>query len=271
MNVIVTGAASGIGCRLATLLVRAGHSLIATDIDFARLKQASTELYWPADSVLIAQQDVASPRAWAELMAVAEKRFGRLDAVVNVAGVLRVEAVQALRPESIALQIDVNVKGVMLGTQAAAGLMVRQQHGHIVNIASLAALAPIPGIAVYSGSKFAVRGFSLAAAQELEPHGVVVSVVCPDAVDTPMVDYQLDQPGAALTFSGPRVLTTDEVASAIVQLLARPRRELVIPWRRGLLARVSNLLPRALNRRLIKRLASKGRDRQELLRGQRGA
>ncbi|MGD9723501.1 MAG: SDR family NAD(P)-dependent oxidoreductase [Pirellulales bacterium] len=274
MNIIVTGAASGIGCRLVTLLARAGHSLIATDLDFARLKAVAAEFYWPTSNVVVAQQDVASARAWAELSAFAAVRFATWDVLVNVAGVLRVEPVSKLKPENVALQLDVNLKGVILGTQAAAERMVQQRRGHIVNVASMAALAPVPGIAVYSATKFAVRGFSLAAAAELEPAGVCVSVVCPDAVDTPMVDYQVDQAGAALTFSGPRILSTDEVARAIMGLLDKPRRELVIPWSRGFVAKTSNLLPEFLRRRLIARLTRKGRARQEALqthRGPRGA
>jgi 3-oxoacyl-[acyl-carrier protein] reductase len=271
MIVVVTGAASGIGCRLVTLLARAGHSLVASDIDLVRLERSAIEFYWPAQSVKVVGHDVASPRAWAELMVLAVDRYKSLDCLINVAGVLRVEPVHELKPESVALQIDVNTKGVILGTQAAAGVMVRQGHGHIINVASLAALAPIPGISVYSASKFAVRGFSLAAAQELEPRGVRVSVVCPDAVDTPMVDYQLDHAAAALTFSGPRILTTDEVARAIIGLLDRPRLELVIPWRRGLLAKTSTLLPGFLHRWVVKRLTRKGTRRQKEIRDRRGS
>ena len=266
MNIVVTGAASGIGCRLVTFLARDGHAVIATDIDFTRLRAAAKEFYWPDDSVVTAQQDVASPRAWAELAAFAVERFDSLDALVNVAGVIRVEAVEKLTPEAVHLQIDANTKGVILGTQAAAGVMVRQRRGHIVNVASLAGVAPIPGISVYSASKFAVRGFSLAAAQELEPQGVNVSVICPDVVDTPMVDDQLDHAGAALTFSGPRILSTDTVARAIVDLLAKPREEICIPWRRGLLAKTSRLMPRFLNRWVVRRLTNKGLAKQEAVR-----
>jgi 3-oxoacyl-[acyl-carrier protein] reductase len=270
MNIVVTGAASGIGCRLVTLLSRAGHSVVAGDVDLARLEHSATEFYWPTQSVKIVGHDVTSPRAWAELVALTVERFQTLDCLINVAGVLRVEPVHELRPESVVLQIDVNTKGVILGTQAAAAVMVRQGRGQIINVASLAALAPIPGISVYSASKFAVRGFSLAAAQELESRGVHVSVVCPDAVDTPMVDYQLDQTGAALTFSGPRILSTDEVARAIIGLLAKPRLELVIPWRRGLVAKTSTLLPRFLHRWLVRRLTRKGLDRQKEIREKHG-
>src|SRR5205823_4569252 len=112
------------------------------------------------------------------------------------------------------------------------------RHGHIINIASMAALAPIPGISLYSASKYAVRGFSLAAAQELRAHGVYVTVVCPDAVQTPMLDAQLAHDEAAATFSGPRLLTVEEVGRAIIgQGLARRPLEIYLPPSRGWLAR----------------------------------
>ncbi len=107
----------------------------------------------------------------------------------------------------VELQIGVNLKGVIYGTREAARLMLRQpdlaRRGHIVNIASLAALAPIPGLTVYSATKYAVRAFSLAAAEELRPLGIAVTVVCPDAVKTPMLDLQVGYEEAALTFTAP--------------------------------------------------------------------
>src|SRR5690606_20076022 len=115
---------------------------------------------------------------------------GSLDLLLNVAGVLRPGHVHVLSAGEIDLHLDVNAKGVMYGTQAAAREMVRHGGGQIINIASMAALAPIPGIALYSASKFAVRAFSLAVAYELAPHNVRVSVICPDAVSTPMLDLQ---------------------------------------------------------------------------------
>ena len=270
MNVVVTGAASGIGRRLVTLLAAAGHHLIAADIEQHALEQLAIDSSWPRDRVLLVALDVRSSDAWKTVLGEVTSHWRSLDALVNVAGVLRVEPVDQLKADSVALQLDVNSKGVILGTQAAASVMVPQKHGRIINVASMAALAPVPGISVYSASKFAVRGFSLAAAQELEPHGVQVSVVCPDAVDTPMVDYQLDFPTAALTFSGPRILSADEVARAVANMLqGKPRLELVIPWSRGFLARISMMLPRGLVRRISQSLTRKGLARQQDIRRQR--
>jgi 3-oxoacyl-[acyl-carrier protein] reductase len=270
MNIIVTGAASGIGCRLVTLLAEAGHAVLATDVDESALRRSADTCRWPSNTVWLRTLNVANAQEWADVATVAGERFGPIDAVINVAGVLRVEYVGELKAESIAAQLDVNTKGVILGTQTAAAAMIPRRRGHIINVASMAALAPVPGIAVYSASKFAVRGFSLAAAQELEPHGIHVSVVCPDAVATPMVDYQLDYAGAAMTFSGPRILSADEVARAIVGLLSNPRGELTIPWSRGMLAKLSMFFPNALRRWVTSQLTKRGLARQQEFRQRQG-
>ena len=91
-------------------------------------------------------------------------RGGRIDVLMNVAGIIAPGKVHEITADRMLSHLDVNARGVMLGTQAAARQMVRQGQGHIINIASLAGLAPIPGIAPYTASKFAVRGFSLAVA-----------------------------------------------------------------------------------------------------------
>jgi 3-oxoacyl-[acyl-carrier protein] reductase len=143
--------------------------------------------------------------------------------------------------------------------------MVEQGHGHVVNIASLAGHCPVPGLALYAASKFAVRGFSLAAALELRPHGVFVSVVCPDAVQTPMLDRQVPFPEAALSFSGARPLTVEEVAGAIVEnvLVKRPL-EVLIPGPRGVLARATSVWP-GLALRLAPLMTRRGAERQQAL------
>jgi 3-oxoacyl-[acyl-carrier protein] reductase len=208
--------------------------------------------------------DVRDPEHWKALIDEVISDGGKLDVLLNVAGVVRPEFAHQLTPENISLQMDVNAKGLILGCQAAAKVMADDRSGHIVNIASLAGIAPIRGISIYSASKFAVRGFSLAIAQELAPLGVKVSVVCPDAVDTPMVDYQLHFPEAAMTFSGPRILTTDEVVRTIVDdVLVHQPIEMIIPKSRAFIVRLAAALPARLMRWYGEKLVAKGREAQE--------
>ncbi len=262
---VLTGAASGIGRHLAGRLLREGHRLLATDVDETQLQVAARDDAWPADRALLRAHDVRDAPVWPEVVDLAVRTWGHLDVMLNVAGVLRPSRVHAHDAADVDLHLDVNAKGVIHGTRAAAARMVEQGHGHVVNIASLAGHCPVPGLALYAASKFAVRGFSLAAALELRPLGVFVSVVCPDAVQTPMLDRQVPCPEAALSFSGPRPLTVQEVASAIVEniLVKRPL-EVLIPGPRGVLARATSVWP-GLALRLAPLMLRRGAERQQAL------
>lgn len=242
----LTGCASGIGRHLAEVLLAAGHEVFATDLDEAGLRThaAANARAWPVERAHLRRLDVTQAGAWQLVFAEAERVMGRVDVLINIAGYLLPGFVGDFDPESVHRHLDVNTKGVIFGTHTAARHMLARGDGHIINIASLAVLAPIPGISLYSASKYAVRGFSLAAAQELRPRGVAVSVVCPDAVQTPMLDLQVGYKEAALTFSGSRILSVADVADAIVRrVLPRRPLELHLPRSRALLARLADLFP----------------------------
>ena len=261
-TILVTGCASGIGCELTKTLLEAGHRVLATDRVLPPLEQAARG--WPAvgpERLQLRALDVTDPLAWEAAVAAARQRFGGLDVLVSVAGVLVPGWAHELSDEAVDLQLDVNVKGVVHGVRAVVPGMIAQGHGHVVNVASLAALAPVSGLAVYCASKHAVRGFSLSVALELRRHGIAVTVVCPDAVQTPMLDVQRDVEAAAMTFSGPRVLTAREVSEAIVRALDERPLELVLPPSRGWLAKLAELVPEA-GRVLEPALRWQGRRRQ---------
>lgn len=245
--VLITGAASGIGRRTAQLLVERGDRVLALDVNEVALHELART--WPADRTAARRLDVRDADSWTAALDDACARWGRVDVLLNIAGVLIPGRTHEAALETIERQLDVNAKGLMIGTRLTSERMVRQGHGHVVNIASLAALVPVPGIGAYSASKFAVRAYSIAAARELAPHGVAVSVVCPDLVDTPMLDAQLDHAEAALAFSGPRALTADEVARCVVErVLVTREREVWLPRYRGWLARLSEVIPGVADR-----------------------
>jgi 3-oxoacyl-[acyl-carrier protein] reductase len=264
--VLLTGAASGIGRHLAGLLSARGDRLLATDVNLAALEATARHDAWPLDRVQLAALDVRDPAGWRQTIQRAVDTWGKLDVLLNVAGVIQPGLVHAQTPRDIDSHLDINAKGVIYGTQAAAAVMVAQRNGQIVNLASMAALAAVPGLALYTASKWAVRGFSLAIAQELAPHGVRVSIIYPDAVETPMLDKQLDYQEAALTFSGPRLLSVDEVGRAIVeQALDQGRLEVIIPWSRGLLSKLTSCFP-AMAARVLPTLTAKGLKKQSAVR-----
>jgi 3-oxoacyl-[acyl-carrier protein] reductase len=245
---VVTGCASGIGRSLARRLHAMGHSLLATDVNEVGLREAAEADGWAASERAVARAlDVRDPRAWRETIAAAVERWGRLDALVNVAGVLVATWAHESTDTQVEQLIDINTKGMLHGTNAALRVMVPQKSGHVVNVASLAGIVPVPGLALYSASKHAVRAYSIAVAQEVRRHGVYVTAVCPAVVRTPMMDIQIDREEAAFTFSGSRPLEPEEVVSAIVDraLVRRPLELVVEPpgGIQGLAAKIGNVLP----------------------------
>lgn len=246
--VVVTGGASGIGKQLANDALARGHQVMATDLDEEGLAAAATAGDWKSTGRAETRVlDVRDADAWSSVLDDCTARFGRVDTLINVAGFLDAAWVCDISDRSVDVTIDVNVKGVILGTRAAAARMTTQGTGHIINFASLAGIAPLPGNSVYCASKHAVRGFSLSAGIELRAQGVHVTVVCPGPVETPMLDIQMDREEAALTFSAKRPLTTREVSDAVFGQVfkARPL-ELVLPAPRsgqGTMSRLANLFP----------------------------
>ena len=261
-RILLTGCASGIGRRLSERLAADGHKLVLTDVNLDALGAVAKDNDWSDEQVTLEALDVRDADRWQQVVDAMVARLGGIDVLMNIAGVIRPGKVHELTPDDISFHIDTNTKGVMFGTQAAARHMVERGEGHIINVASLAGISPIPGISLYSASKFAVRGFTLAVAHELRPLGVAVTVVCPDAVQTPMVDLQLDYPDAALTFSSGRMLTADDVVEAIVgRAMKRRPLEITLPWHRALLARLVGFKP-SLAAPLIRRLTKAGLKRQ---------
>src|SRR4030095_1574525 len=115
---------------------------------------------WPAERAAIARLDVTDPKSWQAALERVRTMWGELDVLYNIAGYLAPGWAAEVRLEDIGRHLDINVKGVMYGTRLAAEMMLAQRHGHIVNIGSMAAYVPVPGLSLYSASKFAVRAFS---------------------------------------------------------------------------------------------------------------
>lgn len=269
LRMVLTGCASGIGRHLAATLSDRGHRILATDLDEKALTAEAERRGWRADRVLLRKLDVRSEEDWDAALEAAIAGFGGVDVVLNIAGVLRPGYVHELTAEDIDLHLDVNVKGVVLGTRAAARRMIPARRGHIINFGSLASLVPVPGLSLYSASKFAVRGFSLAAATELLPYGIAVTAVLPDAVETPMLDLQVNYAEAAMTFSGDRALTVEEIETLLVeQVLPERPLEVTIPASRGAIARLVNAAP-GVSQRLAPFFLKKGLRRQAAIK--RGA
>lgn len=228
--VLVTGAAGGIGAAVAARFHAAGWHVLLTDVAADRLATVAAAL---AGSAWRAA-DLRRPATCREVVGWAESVAGRLDALINVAGVWREGPTAATREEDFDFVFDVNVKALYF-MSAAAIPMLQATRGLIVNLSSDAGLQGNTGAALYCASKGAVTLFTKALALELAPAGVRVNAVCPGDVDSPMLRFQAETYGggdpstyyARLLDGYPqgtgraRFITPDEVA-ALVEYLARP-------------------------------------------------
>lgn len=269
--VMITGSASGLGKALTRRFIAEGYRVLATDINYEGLRVVAREEGWTGDKVWLRKLDITKPAQWQKLWQALLEKWQAVDMLLNVAAYLKPGKIMRVEHEEIERHMQINVCGLMHGARLAAQTMAEQGRGHIINIASLAGVAPIPGIALYSSSKFAVRGFSLALAQELKPRGVAVTVICPDAIETPMLDLQEDYEDAALTFSGGRTLTVDElVAHVFEKVLPQRPVEVLIPGGRGWLAKLGGAFP-GVAFMLSDYLGKKGAEKQAMRRRQRHA
>lgn len=270
-TMLLTGCASGIGRHLTGVLAARGHRILATDVDEEGLAREAEARGWDRARVSLRKLDVRSEAEWEGAFDAAESAFGGVDVLMNIAGYLQPAYVQDIATKDMDLTLDVNVKGVILGTRAAARRMIPRRAGHIVNVGSLASLTPVPGLSIYATSKFAVRGFTLSAAFELQRHDVAVTLVMPDAVDTPMLDKQVGYEEAAMTFSGSRALTVEDIERAILEeVLPNRPLEVAIPTSRAVLARIATAAPGAV-KKLAPMFLKVGRKKQEKIKQGKGA
>jgi len=239
---VVTGAGRGFGRAIAVRLAARGHSVLATDVD-AAAAAATAELVGGRAMEL----DVRDPDAH-RAAATAAGELGPLEVWVNNAGVMRTVKCWEQPDDEVRLECEVNLLGVIWGSRAAVDAMrAGPRDAHIINIASMSALQPVPGLAVYAATKHAVLGFSGSLQGDLLDAGLPITVhaICPDGADTQLVREHDDEPEAAIIWSGRRLLTVDEVADQAVALLDSRKLVHVVPRWRGWGARANAMAGRA--------------------------
>jgi short-subunit dehydrogenase len=238
---VVTGAARGLGFAIAQALRDNGYRVHLSDVD-GSVTESAARLGAEPGHVL----DVRDESACAALAGAAASDGG-LALWVNNAGVLATGPVWTHDAATRRRIMEVNALGAMNGTLAALEVMRPAGRGHVINVVSLAGLVAAPGETVYAASKHALLAFSLGALAELRAageSGVHISCLCPDGIWTPMLRDRLDDPGAALSFSG-TLLRPERVAARVVRLARRPRPVVTMPRWRGGLVRIFDGFPRA--------------------------
>lgn len=187
---LITGAARGQGAAEARLFAREGARVIVTDI----LEEQGRAVAETAGAIFI-PLDVRLEASWDAAMGMVQERYGRLDVLVNNAGVLQTCRLLDLDLASYSDSIAVNQTGCFLGMRAAARIMKTGGGGSIINISSLSGFRGGPGALAYTAGKFAVRGMTKVAAIELGPLGIRVNSIHPGGVRTPMVTAEADKQG----------------------------------------------------------------------------
>jgi len=182
---IVTGGGSGIGEALCRALAARGDTVVVADIDGASAERVAGDIGAKAVAAKVDVRDAAAVQGLVDDTVAAH---GTLDLIVNNAGIGVGGDVLELTVAHWDRIIDINLRGVVHGIQAAYPVMARQRRGHIVNIGSVAGLTPPPYLTPYVATKHAVVGLSLALRGEAKAHNVGVTVVCPGWTDTPILD-----------------------------------------------------------------------------------
>jgi short-subunit dehydrogenase len=215
---LVTGASSGIGAATALELAQRGVRLVLAARRAEELTAVAHTIQTGGGEVIAVPTDVTDARQVARLVQRAVEAFGRVDVLVNNAGIGSRESLVKTSPDEVTQIVGVNLLGAMLLTRAVLPGMVERRHGAIISVASVSGL--IATDPLYSATKFGLRGFSLGLRRELLGTGVSVSLVSPGFIRTPLTARRRAR------MPGPEI-----VARAIAGLVLHPRREVVVPRR----------------------------------------
>jgi NAD(P)-dependent dehydrogenase (short-subunit alcohol dehydrogenase family) len=257
--VAITGGARGIGKATATALVGKGCRVAIGDLDLALAEETANGL---GGGTIALPLDVTDRASFKSFLDETERQLGPVDAVVNNAGIMPVTPLVDEKPDSVRRQVDINLHGVITGTQLAIERLRPRGSGYIVNIASQAGKAGIPGIATYSATKHGVVGLSEAVRAELRGSGVEVLCVMPTVVNTELTS------GVGQRWVKP--VEASDVAEAIVEAMEVPRFDVFVPKANGALYKVLALLPRGA-REALGRLLKVDKLMLEVDRGARAA
>ena len=235
--VAITGGARGIGRATAAALVRKGARVAIGDLDAELAERTAAEL---GGGTLALALDVTERASFEAFLEEVERQLGPLDVLVNNAGIMLLSRFAEETDAAAARQIDVNLHGVITGSKLALARFLPRRTGHLVNIASTAGKAGVPGGATYSATKHAVVGLTEAIRHEVRGSGVETSVVMPVPVNTELASGLVKGRGLTAT------VEPEQVAEAIVAALERPRHDVYVPKGIAIGVRIGALLPRRL-------------------------
>lgn len=221
--VVITGASSGIGETTARLLASLGVHLVIGARRIEKLETLASDIRADNGSVIVHQLDVTVLEQMQAMIEKAQNRYGRVDAVVNNAGVMPLSPLEALKIEEWNRMIDVNIRGVLHGIAAGLPIMKKQGFGHFINIASIGAYEVTPTAAVYCATKYAVRAITDGLRQETAGQGIRVTLVSPGVTESELAESITDNDTREFMKEYRRItIPATAIAHAIVYALEQP-------------------------------------------------
>ncbi|HCT1629128.1 TPA: SDR family oxidoreductase [Staphylococcus aureus] len=209
---VVTGAGSGIGEAIATLLHEEGAKVVLAGRNKDKLQNVANQL--AQDSVKVVPTDVTKKKEVDELIKIAQQTFGGLDIVINSAGQMLSSKITDYQVDEWDSMIDVNIKGTLYTAQAALPTMLEQSSGHLINIASISGFEVTKSSTIYSATKAAVHTITQGLEKELAKTGVKVTSISPGMVDTAIT--------AAYNPTDRKKLEPQDIAEAVLYALTQP-------------------------------------------------
>ena len=258
---LVTGASSGIGEAVARLFAREGYRVSMGARRLERLQAVAQDIESAGGQSITIQSDLTIFEDIQRLISETLDQFGQIDVLLNNAGFGRIKWLEELDPiEDIQAQIQINLITTILVAREVLPHMIQRREGHIINMGSMGGLVASPTYTIYSASKFGVRGFTEALRREVGVYGVHVSGIYPGAVNTEFKQHAgIDRKTGQTTPASLR-LEPEDVARAVLSVVRRPRRELIIPWQMRLTVWMNILFPGIVDRIIESRFTRLERD-----------
>jgi len=188
-TVVITGASSGLGAATARLLSKQGATVVLAARRADRIESLADALSSQGGKALAVPTDVTDRRQVKQLLDKAVQTFGRIDVMLNNAGLMPLAPLERLKVEEWDQMIDVNLRGVLNGIAAALPHMKKQKSGHFINVSSVYGHKVGPAATVYCATKFAVRALSEGLRQEVKPYNIRTTIISPGAVATELLEH----------------------------------------------------------------------------------
>ena len=222
--VVITGASSGLGEATAKLLSAQGASVVLGARRQDRIQALARELMATGGKAIAMMTDVTDRTRVKKLVDAAVREYGRVDVMINNAGLMPQAPLERLKIGEWERTIDVNLKGVLYGIAAALPYMQLQKSGHFINVSSVAGHKVGPGFAVYAATKFGVRALSEGLRQEVKPYNIRTTIISPGAVATELLDSVTDPDAAARVraFYAAAAIPADLFARTVAFAISQP-------------------------------------------------